>query len=363
LVTNNAATTYTGILSRLALLNAGFSIIKLFSPEHGLSAVGADGSFQKNSTDSITGLPVISLYSDKLAPDEMDLADIDSVFYDIPDIGCRFYTYLWTMTYVMEACARYQKSFVVPDRPNPIGGNFQMTEGPLLDETTCSSFIGRWNIPVKHSCTLGELAKYFNTLKSIDCDLEVVPAQNWQRNKTILENSWFFVPPSPAIKDTETALFYPGMGLLEGINVNEGRGTDTPFKIFGAPWINATHLQEEFALLNLPGVTTHAKSYIPNDGLYAKIVCYGLAMHITDYQRFFPVYMVYQLLRVVMQLYPDQCKEKLYITNANPSGTQHLDKLTGMLNAFNKIKNGDWADNNMIIAEWKKVISPYLIYQ
>jgi uncharacterized protein YbbC (DUF1343 family) len=266
------------------------------------------------------------------------------------------------MTYVMEACARFQKSFVVLDRPNPIGGNFQMTEGPLLDETTCSSFIGRWNIPVKHSCTLGELAKYFNTLKSIDCDLEVVPAQNWQRNKTILENSWFFVPPSPAIKDTETALFYPGMGLLEGINVNEGRGTDTPFKIFGAPWINATHLQEEFALLNLPGVTTHVKSYVPNDGFYAKTVCYGLAMRITDYQLFFPVHTVCQLMHLLMRLYPNECKERLYITHANPGGTQHLDKLTGTPNAFNKIKNVGWADGEMVRTEWKKAIMPYLIY-
>jgi len=144
------------------LLDAGFNIVKLFSPEHGLDVKGVDGATIKDGVDALTRLPVISLYNEKLQPDENDLKDIDMVLFDIPDIGCRCYTYLWTMTYVLEACAAYNKKFIVLDRPNPVSGSLRFAEGPMLDEAHCSSFIGRWNIPLRHSCTLGELALYFN---------------------------------------------------------------------------------------------------------------------------------------------------------------------------------------------------------
>ena len=159
LITNNAATTNQGIMSRVALLQHGFNLVKLFSPEHGIGTNGADGVAQQNNNDSITGLPVISLYGDQLAPHANDLDDLDLIVFDIPDVGCRFYTYLWTMTYVMEACAANQKPLLILDRPNPIGNDLEHAEGPFLDEATCTSFIGRWSIPVKHCCTLGELAR------------------------------------------------------------------------------------------------------------------------------------------------------------------------------------------------------------
>ena len=151
LATNNAATTSSGESSRIALLKADFAIAKLFSPEHGLTAQGEDGAYQNNSTDSLTQLPIISLYSEHLMPTAEDMADIDMVLFDIPDVGCRFYTYLWTMTYVMEACALHNKPLVILDRPNPIGGDIDRAEGPMLDEKNCSSFIGRWDhTDVKH---------------------------------------------------------------------------------------------------------------------------------------------------------------------------------------------------------------------
>jgi uncharacterized protein YbbC (DUF1343 family) len=141
LVTNNAATTSSGESSRVALLKAGFTITKLFSPEHGLTAQGEDGAYQSNSIDSLTQLPVVSLYGDHLMPAAEDIADM--VLFDIPDVGCRFYTYLWTMTYTMEACALYNKPLVILDRPNPVSGDIDKAEGPMLDETNCSSFIGK----------------------------------------------------------------------------------------------------------------------------------------------------------------------------------------------------------------------------
>jgi uncharacterized protein YbbC (DUF1343 family) len=229
LVTNNAAKTSQGILSRVALLHAGFNITRLFSPEHGLTAQGEDGVYQTDSIDPLTLLPVTSLYGDHLMPTAEDMADIDMLLFDIPDIGCRFYTYLWTMTYVMEACALNNKPLIIPDRPNPIGGDMKKAEGPMLDEKNCSSFIGRWDIPIRHSCTLGELATFFSVTRKIDVDLSVIKSHNWNRNKLASENNYTFVPASPAISSIETALCYPGTGLLEGININEGRGSGKAF--------------------------------------------------------------------------------------------------------------------------------------
>ena len=240
LVCNNASLTNTGITTRAALLQKGFTLVKLFSPEHGLTATGEDGSFQNDSIDTATGLPVISLYGNHLAPLQKDLEDIDVVVFDIPDIGCRFYTYLWTMTHVMESCAANNKELIITDRPNPITGNPLLAEGPMLDEKNCSSFIGRYAIPVRHSCTLGELALYFAAFKIKNLRLTVIPVQNWQRNQS---SGFIFTPTSPAIQNQHTALLYPGMGLLEGINVNEGRGTNQPFNCCGAPWINENDLQ------------------------------------------------------------------------------------------------------------------------
>ena len=183
IVTNNAAFTSARILSRLELVDKGFNLVKIFSPEHGISVKGEDGAYQKDAIDIKTALPIISLYGDRLMPSEEDLKDIDIVLFDISDVGCRFYTYLWTMTYVMEACAKYNKPLIILDRPNPIGGNLEMAEGPMLDEKNCASFIGRWSIPIRHSCTLGELSTHFSDRKIKGLDLKVVRVKNWDRNQ------------------------------------------------------------------------------------------------------------------------------------------------------------------------------------
>ena len=198
MVTNNAATTAAGVPSRLALLQAPCRITRIFSPEHGISVQGADGLRQLDTRDSVTGLPVTSLYGNKLAPSEEDLRDIDLVLFDIPDVGVRFYTYLWTMTYVMESCAQFNKPLIILDRPNPIGALLEHAEGPMLDEASCTSFIGRFNIPLKHACTLGELALYFAANRFPGLDLQVEKAINYQRHHQA-ERDFPFIPTSPAI--------------------------------------------------------------------------------------------------------------------------------------------------------------------
>ncbi len=362
LVTNQAATTHTGEFSRVALLESGFRIRKLFSPEHGLMALGEDGAGQPDTTDPLTRLPVISLYGDHLQPAADELAGIDVVLFDIPDAGCRFYTYLWTLTHVMEACAATGKTLVVLDRPNPISGDPDKAEGPMLDEEHCSSFIGRWNIPVRHSCTLGELAGYFAATRVKTLQLEVIKIKNWNRAQTAGEAGWLFIPTSPAITESETALLYPGMGLLEGVNVNEGRGTPAPFKMFGAPWIQAEEMAAAFRDLLLPGINGTACHYIPGSGIYAGEKCGGLKWTITDSSAFLPVHTGLCLLQLVKKMYPGELKERLYPTVANPSGKGHLDRLTGVRDSFMKIENGELIKAGRETGHWKQTISPFLLY-
>ena len=357
IVTNNAAFTSDRVLSRLALVEKGFNLVKIFSPEHGISVEGVDGSYQKDAIDIKTALTIISLYGDRLMPTEEDLKDIDIVLFDIPDVGCRFYTYLWTMTYVMEACAKYNKQMIILDRPNPIGGNLELAEGPMLDEKNCASFIGRWSIPIRHSCTLGELANYFSNKKINGLDLKIVQVKNWDRDHMAND----FYPTSPAIQNISTALVYPGMGLLEGINVNEGRGTDKPFMQFGAPWINAEELQMALTNKNITSIDLKPCSYVPADSLYKNEACYGLELDLTDTNKFRPVAFGIDLISVLFKLYPDQVKERAYVTNVNPSGGGHLDKLLGIKNAFDLFRSNAFIETD-VSGFWSKEIGHYLLY-
>ena len=361
LVTNNAAFTSERFLSRLALLKKGFNLVKIFSPEHGIFVTGEDGVYQSHSTDIKTDLPVISLYGDRLMPIEEDLADTDVILFDIPDVGCRFYTYLWTMTYVMEACAQYNKQLVILDRPNPIGGDLWKAEGPMLDEINCSSFIGRWSIPIRHSCTLGELANYFSAKKVNGLDLKIIAVQNWKRGKIAGTDGFNFDPTSPAIQNIATALVYPGMGLLEGINVNEGRGTAHPFVQFGAPWINAEELRTTTIQKDLTGIDIKSCSYIPTDSLYKNENCNGLELRITDREKFRPVAFGIDLISAIFKLYPDQAKERAYVTNANPSGKGHLDKLLGIKNSRDLFEQ-KIAIETEVAGAWLIEVGPYLLY-
>ncbi len=362
LVTNNATTTSDGESSRAALLRNGFTLTKLFSPEHGLSATGADGAAQAGGVDPLTGLKVISLYGDHFRPSSEDLAAIDIVLFDIPDAGCRFYTYLWTLTHVMEACAAEGKKLMVLDRPNPLGGDLLKAEGPMLDEDHCASFIGRWNIPVRHCCSLGELALYFKATKVPALELDIIKVHHWKRDQSVTEAGWFFVPTSPAIHDTETIALYPATCFLEGVNVNEGRGTDNDFKICGAPWIRADQLTTAFNQLHIAGINATSHTYTPAWGLYAGENCEGIRFNITDDKLFRPVYTGLRLLQLLKQLYPAELKERVYPTAANPTGSGHLDRLTGVYHAFQKMETGELVSAAAHTGNWKEKISPFLLY-
>jgi uncharacterized protein YbbC (DUF1343 family) len=370
LVTNHAATTNGFVPSRVALQQQGFNIVQLFSPEHGLDTTGADGHAMSNQTDPLTKLPVTSLYGDKLAPTATDLAGIDLMLFDIPDVGSRFYTYLWTMTHVMQACAAFNIPLIIADRPNPLSGNLSLAEGPLLDETNCSSFIGRWSIPVRHSCTLGELARFFNESRAINCSLEVISCRQWSRDQFFPHHSNSFVPLSPAIPGFESALLYPGLCFLEATNISEGRGTAAPFRMAGAPWLQADKTAQLFNQMITPltdNVYARPVVFTPTAGKYAAQQCNGVMLHVTDASSFLPVAAGWLLIRIIKELHPGQFAWAAYPTHVNPSGLHHLDMLAGIPNAERLFEMAldDFAKNLKTYTtpgDWPQRIQSFLLY-
>jgi uncharacterized protein YbbC (DUF1343 family) len=332
LVTSNAATTNNGTLSRTALLQAGFNIVLLFSPEHGITANAPDGEAQQNSMDTITGLPIVSLYGSRCMPTAQDLENIEIVLFDIPDIGARFYTYLWTLTYVLEACALNKKECIVLDRPNPVSGNFDAAEGPFLEDTT-SSFIGRWNIPIKHSCTLGELALYFNGTKKLIANLKVIPVKNWDRDSFVSAWGINFVPTSPAIQNPNSMLLYPGLCLLEATNISEGRGSDYSFETAAAPWLQTNEIVSFINQSFSDEIKASDISLTPISGKYAQTLCKGIHFEVIDPLFYKPVFFGLLLLYIIRAKHPQHFLWAPYKTAVNPSGEDHLSKLLGINDA------------------------------
>jgi uncharacterized protein YbbC (DUF1343 family) len=328
IVTNDAATLLDGTLDRKVLLDEGFNLQTIFSPEHGIKRDGADGQFIKDDVDPMTGLPIISLYGKKYGPDGDDLQALDAVIFDVPDIGCRCYTYLWTLTYVMEACAKHKKPLIVLDRPNPLGDG---VDGPWLDEATCTSFIGRWSLPMVHGKSLGALARYFNETKAIGCELQVIDY--------ILDGpfiSEYFYPTSPAIQHLSTARIYPGTVLFEGLNIDEGRGTGLDFRIFGAPWMDSFKVMEYYKS-NDGQYDLEQYNYVSKNGQYISENCRGVRILNDKHPDDRPFSEGCKLIRAIYHSHTQQLKLANYMTNANPKGERHLDLLVGLPRAFEKI--------------------------
>lgn len=366
LLTNNAATTHNDIPTRLALIQHQFQLTLLFSPEHGLGANGIDGQLMPDAVDSLTGLPVISLYGNKLAPTESDLENIDIVLFDIPDIGARFYTYLWSLTYLMEACASLRKKLVILDRPNPISGNVELSEGPILQKS-CVSFIGRWPIPIRHSCTLGELANYFNQKLNLGLDLEIKICGFWNRNQFQIDWGTKFIATSPAIQHFESMLLYPGLCLLEASNISEGRGTDLSFRIAGAPWMKGKIVANLMNQIGLEDLKVMPILFTPTSGKYQGEICEGIEFMIQDFRTFQSISHGLILINLIKSLYPKNFKWANYPTAVNPSGENHLDKLLGIPNseAIFNLPLHQFLASIIKLTEtkgWQKEISPYLLY-
>lgn len=269
-------------------LLAPFNITALFGPEHGLATSAQDMEGVAHAHDTTRNLPVYSLYGDSfesLRPTREMCDGIDVFVIDLQDIGSRYYTYIYTMALCMEAARDFGKSVIVCDRPNPING--VDIEGPIIEEGF-HSFVGMYDLPVRHGMTIGELARYFNEACGIDCDLKVIPMTGWNRKMYWDDTGLEWVNPSPNMRSLNAALLYPGMCLLEGTNVSEGRGTETPFEVCGAPWIDGPDLAAVMEKLHLPGIRFSPVAFTPTRQKFAEEHCQGVQFAIMDRSVFKP---------------------------------------------------------------------------
>lgn len=279
-----------------------FELTALYGPEHGVRGDAQAGSTVSSYVDEVTGLPVYSLYGATKKPTAEMLKDVDVLVFDIQDVGTRYYTYIYTMAYAMEAAAENGIPFVVLDRPNPQGG--LRVDGPVLDPDY-SSFIGLYPIPLKHGMTVGELAQLFNSEYHIQADLEVVKMKGWKRSMMYEDTGLPFVMPSPNMPTTDTVNVYPATGLFEGTNLSEGRGTTKPFQLIGAPYIQAHEYAKELNDLDLPGVAFRAASFTPTFSKHAGKLTHGVEVYVTDPARFESTKTGIAMIQTAHNLYPD----------------------------------------------------------
>ncbi|WP_129721756.1 exo-beta-N-acetylmuramidase NamZ family protein [Xylanivirga thermophila] len=299
-------TNYTGVdeslNSTIDILNKVGRLVCLFSPEHGVRGNFQAGAHVPDYIDEKTGIKVYSLYGDIKKPTGRMIKDIDTIIFDMQDVGVRFYTYLYTMAYAMQSAKEFDKKFIVLDRPNPIGG--MKVEGNILD-SKFSSFVGMYPIPVRYGLTIGELAMLLNQEFGIGCDLEVVKIAGWQRRMYFDDTQLNFIAPSPNIPNVDTAILYAGTCFFEGTNVSEGRGTTQPFQIIGAPWIDCYHLAEELNALNLEGAIFRPHYFTPTFSKYKGELCRGVQIHITDREAIEPFKIGIYLISKIYENYDE----------------------------------------------------------
>lgn len=290
--------------STIAALGRRCQLTALFGPEHGVRGDCAAGAFVPQYTDAISGLPVYSLYgaqSKRLSAAMLDAFDL--LVYDIQDVGCRYYTFLSTLLYAVEDCAKAGKPLIVLDRPNPLGG--ETVEGSVLDPEL-SSFVGCYALTNRYALTQGEFARMANAEGALGCQLTVIPCTGWQRGMLFPDWQKPWVMPSLNIPRFETALLYAGTCLFEGTNASEGRGTADPFAIIGAPYVqNAETLAAQFNALHLPGVVATPQYFEPTTSKHQGTLCGGVHLHVTDARALRPLETGLRLLQLFRDSYPE----------------------------------------------------------
>jgi uncharacterized protein YbbC (DUF1343 family) len=350
LVTNQTGVDSRGRRTIDALTSApGVKLVALFSPEHGIHAK-ADGSVA-DSTDAATGLRIYSLYGDVRRPTEDMLRDLDVLVFDVQDAGVRFYTYITTMAYCMEAAKAYGISFVVLDRPNPLAG--QVIEGPTLDPGR-TSFTGYYPMPVRYAMTLGELALMFNSVSHIGADLHVVPMEGWRRSDTYDQTGLSWIPPSPNLRTVDAVFIYPGIEILQEEGLSVGRGTDTPFELLGSPSIDGDKLAAALNRRKIPGVHFAPATFTPTEGPNEKKVCHGIAIRVSDRATFRSMRTGLEITRALLEMHD----------LASPLRGMSL---LGSQSTLDRLNHGDapavivagWADD---LEKFRQIRARYLLY-
>lgn len=355
---------HPGATSREALMGEGVDIVRLFSPEHGLSAQGPDGVAMPHARDPDTGLPVISLYGNTRTPDPEALRELDLILVDLQDVGARFYTYLWTLTHMVEAAAQAGIPVVILDRPNPLGGLEAAVEGPLPQEDFTPTFLGRWPVPIRHSLTLGEMALLLQAEMGLESHVEVLAMEGWDRSMLWRDTGIPFYPPSPGIPSPESALFYPGTALLEATNLLEGRGTSVAFRWFGAPWLDQNRLCKAINEMKAGEVEAHPHHLaIPG----SSGDCPGVLLNSGAPEALRPVALGLHLLVLLGTFHPDRFRWTPYPTAVNPKGGNHLSLLLAH-GKVEEILQHPEGFNSAMIDEWCRApgwwdrASPHLLY-
>jgi uncharacterized protein YbbC (DUF1343 family)/CubicO group peptidase (beta-lactamase class C family) len=324
----------------------------LFSPEHGLEGAASEGEKVGSTLDPATGLPVYSLFGDVQRPSAAMLEGIDAMVFDIQDVGARFYTYITTLGYCLEAAGKKGIDFYVLDRPNPING--AQVDGPVLDPDL-RSFVGYFSMPIRHGMTVGELAEMFNAENHLNVRLHVIKMQDWQRSDWFDETGQIWINPSPNLRNLTEETLYPGVCLLEGASVSVGRGTDTPFEIVGAPWIDGKALALYLNGKKIQGVRFVPMDFKPLSGIFSGEVCHGVQIVLIDRQALEPTEMGVELLAALWHMSPQ---------NSKLDGTL---RLVGSHKVLESIRNGQspsriWYDWQEDVEKFKKVRAKYLLY-
>ena len=331
------------------IVRAGVNLSCIFSPQHGFySEKQANMIESADSFDPETGARVVSLYSNTRQPSIEALKKIDVLLIDLQDVGTRVYTYTTTIGLCLEAAALAGTRVVILDRPNPINGT--EFEGNVLDPAF-RSFVGRYPVPMRHGLTPGEFARFVCTEANIDCDLEVFAMRGWSRSRLFGSLGLDWVYPSPNMPTWETALFYPGMVLLEGTNISEGRGTTLPFQLFGTPFLDQRRFRKELQGTGFDGIILRPVVYEPAFDKYKGEPCFGFQIHITDKKRFKPYRMGLALLQALCKTHPDHFRW------LNPPYEYELEKLPiDILIGSDAIRRGveQGQDLNIIESGWEQ---------
>jgi uncharacterized protein YbbC (DUF1343 family) len=316
------------------------TLVAIFSPEHGIA--GHADSAVANTTDAQTGVPIYSLYGESRRPTDAMLKGIDVLVFDLQDAGVRFYTYVTTMAYCMEAAAKHHISFIVFDRPDPLGG--EVVEGPVLDRDRLS-FTGYFPMPVRYGMTIGELARMFNEENKIGTDLRVFRMRKWSRHETYDQTGLAWIPPSPNLRTIEEALLYPGVEILQAAGISVGRGTDTPFEIIGAPWIHDAELADELNRRRIPGLRFSPMPFTPWEGLYRGQPCAGVRIEITDRAAFSSMRMGLEIADSLHRHYPQDFP------------LEKINELVGSERTIERLERGDTPA--AIVAGWSSDLDKF----
>ena len=340
------------------------NLTALFGPQHGIRGDVQDNMIEtSHAVDQVTGLPIHSLYSETREPTRAMLENVDVLVFDMQDVGCRIYTFAYTLANCMRAAKEFGKKVIVCDRPNPITG--QGVSGNVL-EPEQASFVGQFSIPTRHGMTLGELARLFNGHFGIGCDLEVVPMEGWAREYWQDETDAPWVLPSPNIPTIDSATVFPGTVHFEGTQISEGRGTTKPFELVGAPYVQPEEYADALNELNLPAVFFRSCVFRPTFQKHGGVSCGGVQIHVLNRNEFEPVIAGVAMVKLAFDMYPNEFRWKEppyeYVYDRNP-----FDVIAGTSSLRESFERGDslktieaqWQEP---LVEFRKLREQYLLY-